>query len=221
MERIVLERIPLVFDRDLVMEMHRIRKDSEFGKEFMEMLKIAEDRLRCKAILRWADVVAVKDSTVQINDVVFESRVMADNLKNTDKVFLYILTVGDELDQDTDFDESVIRDMIKGTALYAGMTYLYDLLKEKFGFEQIAAMNPGSLPDWSIENNEKLFELIGNVEEAGAKLNEHHYIIPWNSSSGILFENGDGYLNCALCKNKCEKRRAPFDQREYDRIFTV
>ncbi|MBF7096843.1 hypothetical protein [Alkalibacter mobilis] len=219
MDRILLDRIPLKFDLDKALEINRIRKNSGFEKEFVKVLKIAEEKLSCKAVLRWADVGEIKNGTVQINDVVFNSKVMADNLKNIDKVFLYVLTIGDELDNEDRIEEAVIKDMVKGTALYQGMRYMEDYLKEKFGFESFAYMNPGSLPDWPIKNNVDLFKLIGNVEEAGARLNEHHYIIPWNASSGIIFENGEGYLNCTLCKNKCIKRRAPFDQQEYERIF--
>jgi len=219
MDRIVLDQIPLEFDRDQVLEVNEIRKGSGFEELFMEAMEVAKRKLSCKAVLKWVDVGDIKDGRVQIEDVEFESRIMADNLKNTDKVFLYVLAVGKELDDDDEIEEPVIKDMVKGTALYSGMAYVQTFLKEHFGFDQVAMMNPGSLPDWPIENNEALFRLIGGAEEVGATLNEHHYIIPWYASSGILFENGDGYQNCMLCKKKCVKRRAPFDQKEYDRIF--
>lgn len=219
MERIVLDRVPLEFDIDQVMEANRIRKDSEFGEEFIQVLDLAKETLSCKAVLKWANVVEVHESAVQIENVVFESKVMADKLRNIERVFLYVLSIGEELDKENVMGEAVVKDMVKGTALLYGMMYMDKYLKEKFGFEETACMNPGSLPDWPIENNVALFKLIGNVAEIGARLNEHHYIIPWNSSSGIIFENGEGYMNCILCKNKCVKRRAPFDRQEYERIF--
>ena len=92
-------------------------------------------------------------------------------------------------------------------------------MKDKFGFDGSSMLSPGSLPDWPIENNFPLFDMIGNVAEIGMSLTEAGYIKPWNSGSHIHF-SGDGYQNCSLCKKyDCVGRRARFNRSEYIRIF--
>ena len=94
-------------------------------------------------------------------------------------------------------------------------------MSEQFGFDGSSMLNPGSLPDWPIENNFPLFDIIGNVDEIGVTLNEAGYITPWNSGSHIHFP-GEGYQNCSLCRRyDCVGRRAPFDHAEYVRVFGV
>ena len=169
---------------------------------FIQALGIAEEKLHCRAILKWAHVGEIEADDVSIDNTIFKSKVMADNLKDKEHVFLYILIVGDEIDKEGIIEEAVLKDIIKRVALDAGRRYLEEYLMKNFGFQDISYMNPGSLPDWPIKNNVPLFEMIENIEEIGAKINTHHYIIPWNASSGIIFENENGYSNCALCKNK-------------------
>ena len=131
---------------------------------------------------------------------------MADNLKEIKKVFLCVMTVGAEIDDCQELSDNALRDMIKGVAL---------------GYRDLAMMTPGSLPDWPIVNNKDLFAMIDNVaEDIGVSLNEHYYMLHYNSVSGIIFSSSTGYVNCKLCKNlDCIGRHAPFDQAEYDRIF--
>lgn len=219
MDRIVFQSIPWNVSNEDAMRINGIRKNSGFEEIFMQAVERAKEKLACKAILKWADVKKIEGNQVTIDDVVFTSKVLAHNLKDKERVFLYLLIVGDGIDEDEVIEEDVVKDMIRGTALYGGMRFLETYLKEHFGFEDISYMNPGSLPDWPIENNVELFRLLEGGSEIGATLNQHCYIIPWNASSGIAFENGQGYLNCTLCKKQCEKRRAPFQKEEYDRIF--
>lgn len=219
MNRIVLNEIPLKFNYEEILKANRIRQGTGFEETFLQALRTAEEKLHCRAILKWANVGKIEADNVSIDNTTFKSKVMADNLKDKERVFLYILIVGDEIDKENLIEEAVLKDIIKGVALDAGRKYLEEYLTTNFGFQDISYMNPGSLPDWPIKNNVPLFEMIENIEEIGAKINTHHYIIPWNASSGIIFENGNGYSNCALCKNKCEKRRVPFNQEDYNRIF--
>ena len=179
MDRVVFDYIPVKFDIEDVMQQMRTRPNSSFSEVFSEALNIAEQHLRCKAVLKWVNVDQVRDNVTTIDGVSFTSKVMADNLKEIKKI------------------------------------------SDKFGYRDLAMMTPGSLPDWPIVNNKDLFAMIDNVaEDIGVSLNEHYYMLPYNSVSGIIFSSSTGYVNCKLCKNlDCIGRHAPFDQAEYDRIF--
>jgi hypothetical protein len=151
--------------------------------------------------------------------VTFHSRVVADKLRELPRVFLSVITAGKGLEQSGEFEDDPFLDMYNAALIYYASKYTVRYMKERFGFDGSSTLDPGSLPDWPIKNNFPLFEMIGNVEEIGATLNEKGYIDPWNSGSHIHF-SGNGYQNCTLCKNyDCVGRRAPFDRAEYVRIF--
>ncbi len=171
------------------------------------------------AILRRARVERVEGDETVIEGVRFRSRVVADKLRDAPTVFLSVVTAGEGLERSGEFADDPFLDTYNGALLFHASRFIIRYMKERFGFDGGATLNPGSLPDWPIRNNFPLFELIGGAEEIGVSLNDAGYIKPWNSGSHIHF-SGDGYQNCSLCKNyDCIGRRAPFDRAEYLRIF--
>jgi len=103
---------------------------------------------------------------------------------------------------------------IKEWALRQAISHLLEDLKEKFHLEKVAAMNPGSLPDWPMEEQRKLFALLGDpVKEVGVELTESCLMIPVKSVSGIWFPAKIDFENCQLCsRENCPGRRAPYDE---------
>ena len=217
-ERIVLH-IPTDFTAEGFAELCRIKKDSSAFEELEESLPLIRQYGAPKAIIRWANVERVCGDETTIEGVTFHSRVVADKLRETPRVFLSVVTAGDGLERSGRFEDDPFLGTYDGALLFHASGYVISYMKEKFGFDGSSTLNPGSLPDWPISNNFPLFDIIGNVGEIGVSLNEAGYIRPWNSGSHIHF-SGDGYKNCSLCKKyDCIGRRAPFDREEYIRIF--
>jgi len=81
-------------------------------------------------------------------------------------------------------------------------------------------MAPGSLPDWPLEEQKPLFNLLGNVKAAiGVNLTDSLLMLPVKSISGIYFPVEASFYSCQLCpRQKCEGRKARYDKkraREY------
>lgn len=196
-----------------------------FGKRAAKLdmdgyASVLREVARPKAILRWADTEVLDNRHVNIAGHVFESFVLADKLKDLHRVILYVATAGNEIKDCDRIRPEVAKDILSGVALMKGNREVRRYLSEEMGMTGLGALNPGSLPDWPIENNHALCDLIGDVGEIGITLNEKGYMLPWNSSSGILFSGADGYMNCSLCtKLDCIGRRAPFNKEEYIRLF--
>ena len=219
-ERIVLH-IPTDFTAESLARLCRVKPGSSAFEAIEEALPIVNRYGAPKAIIKWASVDRIEGDLTTIEGVTFQSKVVADKLKNTPRVFLSVVTCGYGLDECGEFEDDPFLDTFNGALLFHASRYVVEYMKEKFGFDGSSALNPGSLPDWPIENNFPLFEMIGNVDEIGVTLNEAGYIKPWNSGSHIHF-SGDGYQNCSLCKKyKCPGRRAKFNREEYIRIFGV
>ena len=217
-ERIVLE-IPTDFTLEQFAGLCRIKEDSPAYEELEEALPLIRQWGAPKAIIRWANVERIEGDATTIEGVTFHSRVVADKLKDTPRVFLSVVTAGDGLERSGEFDADPFLNTYNAALLFHASMTMIRYMKEKFGFDGSSTLNPGSLPDWPIENNFPLFDMIGNVDEIGVSLTEAGYIKPWNSGSHIHF-SGDGYQNCSLCRNyDCVGRHARFNRAEYIRIF--
>ena len=219
-ERIV-PNIPVELTLEEFGKLCKISPDSTAYEALEEALPLVLRYGAPKAVIRWANVDRVEGDETTIEGVTFHSKVVADKLRDMPRVFLSVITAGSGLEQSGEFDDDPFLDMYNAALIYYASKYTVRYMKERFGFDGSSTLDPGSLPDWPIRNNFPLFEMIGNVEEIGATLNEKGYIDPWNSGSHIHF-SGNGYQNCTLCKNyDCVGRRAPFDRAEYIRIFGV
>ncbi len=217
-ERIVLH-IPTDFTLESLAKLCRIRPDSSAYDAVEEALPLIREYGAPKAIIKWANVDKIEEDRTTIEGVTFESKVVADKLRDTPRVFLSVVTAGRGLETCPELEDDPFLNTFNGALLFHASRYVVDYMKEKFGFDGSSMLNPGSLPDWPIQNNFALFDIIGNVGEIGVELNEAGYISPWNSGSHIHF-SGDGYQNCSLCKKyKCIGRRAKFNRAEYIRIF--
>ncbi len=217
-ERIVL-RVPTDFSAEEFSALCRIRTDSSAFEALEDALPAIRRYGAPKAIIKWAGVDRVEGDLTTIEGVTFRSKVVADKLRDTPRVFLSVVTAGDGLERSGLFDDDPFLNTYDGALLFHASGYMIRYMKEKFGFDGSSTLNPGSLPDWPIRNNFALFDIIGNVDEIGVSLNASGYIKPWNSGSHIHF-SGDGYQNCSLCrKYDCVGRRARFDRAEYIRIF--
>lgn len=187
-----------------------------------EYLPYVNESARPKAIVKWCGCEVLDAETVRIEDTVFHGRLLADKLKDAHRVFLFVATAGNEIKECEDIDIDALADIFSGIVLRKATAAVNTFLSEHFDIDSTGSLQPGSLPDWPIENNHALCKIIGNVEEIGVTLNEKGYMLPWNSVSGILFSDAGSFRNCSLCKNyDCIGRRVPFDPSEYKRIFGV
>lgn len=217
-ERIVLN-IPVDFTVETLAPLCRVRPDSGAWDLLEEAVPLVNQFGAPRAVIKWASVNAIEGDHTTIDGVTFESKVVADKLRHTPRVFLSVVTAGSGLEQCEELKNGLMLNMLDGALLYHASAWMIGYMKDRFGFDGSSMLSPGSLPDWPIQNNFSLFDIIGNTEEIGVSLNAAGYIKPWNSGSHIHF-SGDGYQNCSLCrKYDCVGRRARFNREEYIRIF--
>lgn len=164
------------------------------------------------------------EDAVTIESVRFVSRVLARNLSGAGKVFPFVLTLGKGVDafiDDTkDLLDKYLLDEIGNIALRESRQQLERHLSQQFAFDNISYMSPGSLEDWPIVEQKKLFALLNGVESAiSVRLTDSCLMIPRKTISGIYFPSEVTFYSCQLCPRKsCESRKARFNEskaREY------
>jgi len=147
-----------------------------------------------------------------------ESKVLRKNLNDVERLFPYVVTIGPGLEKASsktnDPLEKYYLDVIGNIALTAVRQQLHDYLCRKFALKKISFMSPGSLPDWPLEAQRQLFQLLPDVDAAiGVRLTESFLMIPTKSVSGIYFQTEVSFFNCQLCRRgKCPGRKARFDE---------
>ncbi len=202
----------------------RVRNDSDFRA--LEVLSAEAARLaRPKAAYRPALVAQRDDDGVVIDGVRLSSRVLAVNLSQVHRVFLYLATCGAELDAWAQgLDDMLHRfwaEEIKVQALRAAVRALNSSIEADYHPGKTSVMNPGSLADWPLSQQRPFFQLMDDAAEAlGITLSESCLMTPNKSVSGLRFATESGFESCQLCPMpECPGRRAPYDAELYQRTY--
>ncbi|MFP4562174.1 MAG: vitamin B12 dependent-methionine synthase activation domain-containing protein [Spirochaetia bacterium] len=222
----VITHIPFQLDPDHIAGNMRIKPDSPGAIDFFALLKRAEKIGRPKALYKESYIEERTDDTVTIDGIIFTSRALRDNLEGINRVFPYIVTCGNEIDEadltEGDFLKKFWLDCIKEELLKAGRLYLRDLLQKRYRLGKTSTMNPGSGDTvvWPIQQQKELFSLLGNVDDLiGVTLTDSFLMMPNKTVSGIRFPNEVGFESCELChREDCPGRRADFNQELWEKM---
>ncbi len=214
----LLDDIPFQIATDEVLRCaHLTEADADITQGARELVDQARQAARPKAVYEVCYIENKRLNSVELAGITFTSRVLRVNLDQVERIFAYVATCGTELEEikpaSRDMIVAYCLDIIKQAALSAAITHLQEHLTAKFALGQTSQMNPGSLEDWPITEQFKLFELLGNVEEiVGVRLTDSCLMIPAKSVSGIIFPTEVRFESCQLCQRpNCPSRRAPYD----------
>jgi hypothetical protein len=225
MEEVILRDISFALDLEKLKKRLRIREGSRYGERLADMVVEAEGIAGPKAYYRSAYIEERGEEHVVVDDVRFKSRVLSVNLEGTHRVFPYVATCGQELEVwARDIDDVLLQfwaEAIKEDVLRAAIRALHADMEARYQPGRMAAMNPGSLRDWPIQEQRALFRLLGDPETAiGVRLTESCLMLPNKSVSGLRFPTEVSFENCQLCPREgCPGRRAPYDRALYDRRY--
>jgi len=214
----VLDNIPVTLEPERVIQRLRVRNQSQTIMEMVgELIDAVLPVARPKAIYALAGVDNQQEDTVDIDGVRFTSKVLRVNLDGINRVFPYVATCGREVDEIEVAPGDVLKayslDIIKMMVLGSAIKHLSEYLERRYRPGQMSHMNPGSLPDWPLDQQEQLFSVLGDVEAAvGVTLTEGMLMVPTKSSSGIYFPTEVRFESCQLCpREDCVGRRVPYD----------
>ena len=214
----ILDHIPFHPTPDEVMRHLRVNPDSEDAQRLARLLDQVTAIARPKAVYNICYVRGRTSNTVDIEGILFTSRVLRVNLDQVHRVFPYLATCGRELDDlpgtESDPLSAYWLEEIKVMALGRAMACVREHVAATHAPGKLSAMAPGSLEDWPITQQRPLFSLLGDVESAiGVALTDSFLMLPLKSISGLLFPTETTFESCRLCpRERCEGRRAPYDE---------
>ena len=187
--------------------------------EVQRIIDENQNLIRAKAIYKVSYVDAKKADAVSIDGVGFTSRVLRKNLDTVERVFPFVITIGDLISQKADVSGNLMQkyylDVIGNIALGSARGLLEKHLQSTFALKRMSFMSPGSLADWPIEAQKPLFSLFGEGElPIGVRLMSSMLMVPLKSISGIYFPTEIPFFSCQLCSRKdCPGRRAAYSEK--------
>ena len=181
-----------------------------------ELIALAQGLILPRAVYDVAYVGAKGEGTVEVAGVTFQSTVLRANLDGVNKVFPYIITVGPELERAAAAQGDLLKqyylEEMANYALEQAADWLSGQLEARYSLGKLSNMSPGSLEDWPITEQTKLFSIFGDTESLiGVRLTDSMLMLPRKSISGILFPSEEGFTSCQLCdRERCPGRKAPY-----------
>jgi len=183
-----------------------------------ELIGLAQRLIRPRAVYEVAYVGAKGEGAVEVAGVMFESSILRKNLETANKVFPYIITVGPELERAASAQGDLLKqyylEEMANMALESAAGWLSGQIEALYGVTGLANMSPGSLEDWPITEQTKLFSIFGDTERSiGVRLTDSMLMLPRKSISGILFPSEEGFVACQLCeRERCPGRKAAYSK---------
>ncbi|MDD3840163.1 MAG: vitamin B12 dependent-methionine synthase activation domain-containing protein [Clostridia bacterium] len=214
----IFRDIDFKFDSDKFYRRINLDKYMSLKGDVDDLLDKAIPLIKPKAVYKVSFIEKKTDDSIDIGEAIFESKTMVKNLKDVHRIFPYIATCGNELEDLEQGLEDVLErfwlDVLKEMALQDAILFINRYIKDKYAMKKMASMNPGSadIDVWPIEQQERLFSIFGDVESLiGVKLTQSCLMIPNKSISGFYFPTTVSFQNCQLCTRKsCPDRRVPY-----------
>jgi hypothetical protein len=225
MNQVVLDNIAFQPELDSLMKAFRIKEGSSSAARLERIASDAQAIANPRAVYKVAFIESKGEDHVVVDGITLTSRVLRVNLEEVHRVFLYVATCGREMDQWSssieDMLESYWADKIKEMALGSARQALTEHLQDRFRLGHMSRMNPGSLTDWPLQEQRKLFALLGDTKGAiGVELTENLIMVPLKSVSGISFPAEADFASCQLCpREDCPGRRSAYDATLYDKKY--
>jgi hypothetical protein len=221
-----LTEIPFALDEVTLMKQAHVEPGSDDAKELRAVMDIAVKVGKPKAAYTLSFVEARDGDTVELGGISFTSRTLARNLESSERIFPMVATCGHEMDEACPARVDMVKefwwDLIKSELLVAANKHLNEHLHRKFRLGKTAVMRPGSgdASVWPIEQQQGLFALLGDVEQAiGVRLTDSFLMVPNKTTSGILFSTEVDFRSCEVChRENCLSRHAPFNQQLWEEI---
>ncbi len=154
--------------------------------------------------------------SVCLNGSRLHSKLLARHLGTQDRVFPFVATCGPELaawvDSKKDLLENYLAHALSEQATHLVAETLRKDIEDCYGLKSLSRMQPGSLPDWPLEEQKPLFHILGGLaDRLQVRLTDSSLMLPTVSLSGIYFQDPEGFISCQLCTRQCPRRKAPFD----------
>ncbi|MDR1046119.1 MAG: hypothetical protein LBP33_13590 [Candidatus Adiutrix sp.] len=213
---VILSDFQIELDYEEMRDKLRVRPGSRAEPELRAVFEKTSRLARPRAALKVVRPATGRPGQVRLDEVGFESELLAEKLAGLDKAFVYVANAGVDLAAWVGALgglEQYLADQLSNYFVRRAVDRLEAYIMAQYGLRQVSAMKPGSLPrHWPLSQQGPLFQLMGDLpEKIGVRLLPSFLMAPGKCVSGVYFESGVKFHSCQLCPNPgCPARRSPF-----------
>jgi len=217
MKSIIINNAEIELDLNKIRRKIKINKDDPIDKDLIKLFNDIKKIAKPKGIYIPIVIDDIGENYIKTKNILLNSRILRENLKNSKKFFPYIATIGIELEewyQNIEVvSEQYISNIILQEICYIMKKMIIKNIKNNYNINSASSMSPGTLKDWKLSERDKLLQLFkGDEKRIGVKTLNDNLISPIISVYGIVFEDMNDYNNCRLCpKENCPNRSADFE----------
>ncbi len=217
--------INIDIDTEKLLYRLKINKGSPAESKIISLLNKAKSIANPIAIYRETTANRISEDIIEIDHFKFKSKLLATLLSNTSQVYPHIVSCGITLEKwSEEIEDMFLRycaEEIKSLYLQETITFLNTRIQKKANINSIlSSVNPGSLHDWPIDDQLKIYNMLFNKPDADIIISENAVLTPSKSVSGILFHSKEYFTNCMLCiQENCEERRYCYNPDFLDKNF--
>jgi hypothetical protein len=215
--------IPVKLSSKKVENVLRLKKLRGVSADAEKIINEVLPLIKARAAYRVCYITKRGKDWIQLEGRRFTSRILRDNVRDIERVFPYIITIGDGVESRVGDENELLKQYFMETvadmALISARAHFLSRLKKKYRIKRLSNMSPGSLKDWPITEQRPLFDLMeeGSIN-IQVQLTETMLMLPRKSLSGIYFSTEKDFVSCQLCSRKnCSGRMAEFDEKMYER----
>ena len=214
----IFKDIHFEIDYEVLYGRLKIRKRERFADKITGLVEEAKDIVKPKGIYKVCYIDEKGDDFIIVDGVRFTSQILRGNVEDVNKIFVFLVTCGEEIaawaSTKTDLLDDFISDAIQEYACRVASNTLLKDIDNSYKLKNPSTMNPGSLGDWSIQQQKPLFKILeGRNKEIGIKLTDSCLMQPTKSVSGIRFPTEVAFCNCVLCPRlDCPTRVDVYDK---------
>ncbi len=211
----IIDDLRVEYDLESLAKRLRLRSSAKVKDRLERLAAEAAAIARPKAVFKVCAMKFGRDDEILVDGLAFTSPLLRTNMEGLNRVFPYLATEGTEAAEwgrsATDLDR-LLTNALQHEAMRQVRTHTENFILEKFGLEQISAMNPGSLTVWPITQQKPLFQLLSPLDEKiGVTLLPSFMMKPEQTVSGFFFQTDSKFHNCQLCpREDCPNRQAPY-----------
>lgn len=201
-------------DTERILQRLHVKPDSRKAEVCLRMLGEIPSIVQPKGVWRECVVEHVDEHGMVINGITFCGELFWGRIEEGQTLYPYIVTCGREVLPWYDrYRANMLHQFWAECMMEDAMNCAYDAVRasigEKIKNKNVCDWNPGSLPEWPLEEQRKLFAILGEgSKNIAVELTDQLLMLPEKSLSGIYLESGESFHNCKLCsKANCINRR--------------
>lgn len=214
-------------DEERLWKRLRAKEGSGEIAAIQDILAQAKAVARPRGVVRCCQVRQHGAGGVMVEGEVFHSRLLRLQFEEVDRVYAFVLTVGEELEAKNLPQEDLLErfwwDEVKSAIMRAAHHSLQARMAHEFDTpETMPFVSPGSgdVGLWSVADQAGLFRLLGDVESMiGVRLSRACCMTPRHSLSGLHYPRSTNFVTCTVCRQiPCADRLARFDPKLWKRL---